>query len=339
MLHLEQGTILYFEPPTKKLFSRGKVRAVRSNIHVRTLPRLMVVDQCYPRAFERSYKKLAKAIQKAADRHRMDNPILWCTAPWQVHLLPHLAVKGVVYDCYQSWHEYSSAWEQSMAEEADVVFVASQMLARRLSEFHQNFVTLPNGVDEEQFQMDEEVTFSRPTQRCAPVLGYGGHLWADLDLGPVEAIAQAHPEWRIVLFGEDYGNPWVEVLEEYPNIRFMGCCSQEEVAFLLNRLDICLHLLRRSDEDTDVLGSHYYEYLTTGNPIVSMLFPDQVEPYPDVVYGAHSDGEFVQLCEHALHEVGAWARARRIAYGMDSHWSNRANGMKQLLQTIGFYKA
>ena len=55
-----------------------------------------------------------------------------------------------------------------------------------------------------------------------------------------------------------------------------------------------------------------------GGPIVSMLWPDQVEHFPDVVYGAHSHQEFLTLCEHALEgsplawsPSAAWPMERR----------------------------
>lgn len=335
---MKDAHIIFFEPPTSKVFQRRKVRVIKKRIHVHTLPHIFEMEEWNRRGFAHNYGKLAKTIQRAADHHRMHSPVLWCTAPWQVHLLPYLSVQGVVYDCYQSWNEYPREWEENLATEADVIFTASPELGSHLAEFNHNIVHLPNGVDGDIFQLEEEVAFSRPTQRQVPVLGYTGHLWPDLDLGPVERLAMEHPKWRIVLLGEDYGNPWVEVLEDYPNVRFMGCRPPEEVAFYMNRFDICLHLLCRSDQGCETLPTRFFEYLTSGNPIVSMLFEDQVEPYPDVVYGAHTYEEFVQLCEHALHEVGSWARARRIAYGQESHWDRRAEGMLQILQTIGFYQ-
>lgn len=53
-----------------------------------------------------------------------------------------------------------------------------------------------------------------------------------------------------------------------------------------------------------------YEYLSTGKPIVSMLWPEQVELFPDVVYGAHSPEEFLHLCQQALAEDPGWVDQR-----------------------------
>ena len=63
-----------------------------------------------------------------------------------------------------------------------------------------------------------------------------------------------------------------------------------EVPDYLARFDVCLNLLRRSEQGNDVVPCRIYEYLSSGKPVVSMLFPEQVEHFPDVVYGPLSGG-------------------------------------------------
>ncbi len=51
-----------------------------------------------------------------------------------------------------------------------------------------------------------------------------------------------------------------------------------------------------------------------GVPVESMLWPDQISnPCRDVVYGAHSEEEYLTLCRHALAEAAHLRRpcARR----------------------------
>ena len=84
-----------------------------------------------------------------------------------------------------------------------------------------------------------------------------------------------------------------------------------------------MNFLREDQPDSDVVPSRMYEYLSTGRPIVSMLWPDQVEPFPDVVYGAHSQQEFLKLCEHALEELPSLVTSRRLAHGAQAAWSAR----------------
>lgn len=68
-----------------------------------------------------------------------------------------------------------------------------------------------------------------------------------------------------------------------------------------------------------------------------MLSPDQVEHFPDVVYGAHTSAEFNLLCTRALSETGTWARDRRREYGKAAAWSERANEVNRILESIGLF--
>jgi GTP cyclohydrolase III len=68
-----------------------------------------------------------------------------------------------------------------------------------------------------------------------------------------------------------------------------------------------------------------------------MLRPDQVEHFPDVVYAAHSPSDFVLLCSRALEETGSWARDRRREYGKAAAWSQRAEDVNRILESIGLF--
>ena len=94
-----------------------------------------------------------------------------------------------------------------------------------------------------------------------------------------------------------------------------GPCPLNEVPDWLFRCDVLLELLREDRPDSDVISGRLYEYLSTGKPIVSMLWPEQVEIFPDVVYGAHDEREFLTLCQHALEEAPGFVSQRRQSYG------------------------
>ena len=105
----------------------------------------------------------------------------------------------------------------------------------------------------------------------------------------------------------------------------------------LFRCQVLLNFLREDRPYDDVVSTRLYEYLSTGKPIVSMLWPDQVEPFPDVIYTAHTDEEFTRLCRRALEETGGWARERRRAHAAQADWSLRARQVERILGAIGLY--
>ena len=100
----------------------------------------------------------------------------------------------------------------------------------------------------------------------------------------------------------------------------------------LARCSVCINLLRKNAPYSDIIPSRIYEYLSTGRPVVSMLWPEQVETFPDVIYGAYTNQTFVQLCDRALNEDRTWVSERRRSDGSDASWSNRAGDVLRILE-------
>ena len=68
-----------------------------------------------------------------------------------------------------------------------------------------------------------------------------------------------------------------------------------------------------------------------------MLLPEQVEEFPDVIYGAHSLEEYDRMCASALAEDPTWVSPRRRDYGSAAAWSRRASEIQRILSGIGLY--
>ena len=334
MVRLKNAQVLYFEPPARTWKQPG--REMRPGLTVYTLPPSLEVEEDRRLLFRRRYRRMASFILKQMARHRFREPLLWCTAPEQVHLLDDLPHRGVVYDCGRDWPDPPPEWESDLALAADVVFAASPGLIPHLSPCNDNIALLPKGVN---YPM-----FSRPPGECppelaglrGPVLGFRGTIWADLELEPVLYAAQAMPECTFVLLGQAEESRQLRRLAKLPNVRLPGRRPLMEIPDYLARFDVCFDLPRRSERFGDVIPSRIYEYLSSGKPIVALYYPEQVEPFPDVIYAAHTPEEFARLCRRALAETGDWARERRREYGLAAAWSLRAQEVDRILETIGF---
>lgn len=335
---LKDVQVLYFSPAEswRDQRFRGKGRAVKPNITTYTLPPLLLpVDERYGELFQLGQRKLARYIAGKIAKHRFRAPLLWTTCPEQVHLLDRLNYDGLVYDCDREWDDLPPAWEGVLSSTADVVFAASQGLADRLSPCSSNIALLPNGTAYPLFAKAARPPEDRPPRRTAPTFGWAGTIHPDLDLSPVLHAAHAHPEWNFLLLGRREPNPLVKKLKRLPNVSFLPPCPQMEVPAYLARCQVLMDFLREEQPDSDVIPTRIYEYLSTGRPIVAMLWPDQVEPFPDVVYGAHSNREFVTLCEHALEELPSLVTQRRLDHGAQAAWSVRAGRVSRILATAG----
>ena len=335
MTRLKDAKVLFLDPPSRNYRRPG--RKVRPGLTVHALPPAPEAgeDQRLLR-FLRD-RRLARYILKLMDLHRFREPLLWCTAPEQVHLLEAIPHRGLVYDCAQDWLDTPPEWESDLALAADVIFAASEGLADHLSPCSDNIAVLPNGVS---YPM-----FSRPSRECpaplsgltGPVLGYTGTLWEDLDLAPAIQAARALPRCTFVFVGKVLDNPQLPALEALPNVRLLGLQLPVDIPDYLSRFDVCLHLLRRSDYGSDIVPGRIYEYLASGKPIVAMVYPDHVEHFPDVIYAAHTPGEFIRLCLRALEEPEGWPTQRRREHGAAAAWSVRAGQVVRILSANGLY--
>lgn len=336
---LRDTQILFFAPAKGRLDRawREPGRKVRPNVTVYTLPPVMLnVGEQYGPLFRAQQRRLSAFINEKAARHRFRSPLLWTTNPSQIHLLDDLSYDGLVYDCDREWDELPLHWEGALANAADVVFTASRILADRLAPCSPNIALLPNGVNYPLFsRQNGPLVQEILPQVTGPVFGFAGTIRADLNLSPVLQCARENPDWTFLLLGRRENNPLLDKLRRTPNVVFAGPCALNEVPDWIGRCDVLIDLLHRDRLDDGVISTRLYEYLSTGKPIVSMLWPDQVELFPDVVYGAVSDREFISLCRKALEEDPGFVFDRRRAYGAKAAWSVRAAEITQILNTAG----
>lgn len=340
MTRLRGADVLFFEPPGARgsRAYKNPGRKLRPGLTVYSLPPILEVDEKHGFLFRRGQRRLIRAIERAMERHRFKEPVLWTTSPEQVHLLDELPHHGLVYDCAREWTRFPPEWESDLALAADVIFAASPGLIHHLSTCNDNIALLPNGVNYPMFSREQTETPPVLRGLNASLLGYAGTVWRDLDLSPVLQAAADLPHCAFVFVGRvEEENPCLPALRALPNVDFTGRVPLLDLPDYLGRFDVCLDLLRRRALGSDILPSRIYEYLSTGKPIVSMLYPGQIEPFPDVVYGAHTNAEFSRLCADALIEAGSWARKRRREYGAAAAWSLRADEICRILGTIGLY--
>lgn len=337
MSRLRDAQILYFSParsPRDRAFLQ-KGRQVRPNVTVCTLPPVpFPVPERRRFLFGRAWNRVSRFIQETAARKGFVEPLLWTTHPRHIHLLDRLDYGALVYDCDKAWDGLSPHWEGSLAQAADVVFAASPQLADRLSPCSSNIALLPNGINLPLFQPSSTRPDPLPGV-TAPIFGWCGAVRAGLDLSPVLLAAQARPDWGFLLLGPvERENPFLHRLDKLSNVFLPGARPASEVPDWLYRCDVLLDLLREDRPYDDVISPRLYEYLATGKPVVTMLWPGQVEQFPDVVYNAHDPDEFVTLCAHALEEAPGFSH-RRMERAAAAAWPCRVEEVERILTTAG----
>lgn len=336
MTRMKGAEVLYFEP-ARRGSGDWKLpgRKLRPGLIAYTLP----PNSAQPGGLlaRRDASRSLKFLQSTLEHHSFREPVLWCASPGGAQFLDDFAYRGLVYDCARDWPRYPETWESELATEADVCFAASPDLMRHLSPCSANVTLLPFGCNYPMFAKDD-LPVPAPLKRLSgPVFGFLGTLWPDLDLTPLGYLADIRPDSSIVLVGQNRGCHLLPELLTRSNVHYLGPAEPVDVPDYLAHFDVCLYLLRRGRLYDDVISPRMFEYLSSGRPIVAMLRPEQVEHFPDVVYGAHTPQEFALLCSRAQEESGTYARDRRREYGKAAAWSNRANEVNRILESIGLF--
>ena len=335
---LRDAQVLYFSPAQsvkdRSFLKRGT--QVRPNVIAYTLPPIRApISEQHRFLFQRAWNKIIRFIQAAASRRRFSEPQLRNPHTRHVHLLDKLEYSALVYDCDRNWEGLPPHWEGSLAQAADVVFAASPQLADRLSPCSANIALLPNGINLPLFDPNTRRPDPLPGV-TAPIFGWSGTIRQELDLSPVLYAAQTRPDWGFLLIGPvEKGNPFLQPLDQLSNVFLPGPRPAAEVSDWLYRCDVLLDLLREDRPYDDVVSPRLYEYLATGKPVVSMLWPGQVECFPDVVYNASGPEEFITLCAHALEEAPGFVSQRRMDRAAQAAWPRRAGEVERSLTTPG----
>jgi UDP-galactopyranose mutase len=273
------------------------------------------------------------------------NLLAWLYTPMALPLARVLTPNAVVYDCMDELSLFLGAppellaHEAALLEYADLMFTGGPSLFRAKQSRHPNVHCFPSSVDAAHFRLssDQGLPVSEAEDQAElphPRLGFYGVIDERLDLDLVDRMAQAHPDWQIVLVG-----PVVKIdsarLPRRPNIHYFGQRTYEELPRYLAGWDVCLLPFARNDATRFISPTKTLEYMAAELPIVSTPITDVAEPYGHIVYLGSTPDEFVAACEAALASSPA-ERARRATQMRKilarTSWDVTVDAMDKLLE-------
>jgi protoporphyrinogen oxidase/glycosyltransferase involved in cell wall biosynthesis len=269
--------------------------------------------------------------------------IAWFYTPMALPLLQALQPALVVYDCMDELASFKNPPKQLLQREsallniADMVFAGGPSLYEAKKNRHPNVHCFSSSVDVLHFQQALDRTRVHPQQQeiAHPRLGFYGVLDERFDPDLVGEIADAHPEWQVVLAG-----PVVKIdperLPRRANIHYLGQQPYAALPDLLAGWDVCLMPFAINEATKFISPTKVLEYMAAQLPIVSTPIADVANPYGHVVAIAHGARDFVAACEAALAQTPEQRQHMREAMKAvvaATSWDNTATRMHELLES------
>ncbi len=272
-----------------------------------------------------------------------DDPLVWFYTPMALPLLQQLHAHLVVYDCMDELAAFKNPPKQLLQREtallarADLVFAGGPSLYKAKRARHPNTHCFASSVDVAHFEQALQRGWGHPAMQAIghPRLGYYGVIDERFDADLIAALADAHPDWHIVLVG-----PVVKIepasLPQRPNIHFLGQQSYASLPLFLAGWQVCLLPFARNEATRFISPTKVLEYMAAELPIVSTDIADVSIPYGDIVAVAHDSAAFIRACEAALAATpqalaAMVARMRQVVSA--TSWDVTAGQMHQLLES------
>ncbi len=291
-----------------------------------------------------SMRELLAGLVRRHPRH-----LAWLYTPMALLALASLDPDVVVYDCMDELSAFLNpppgliAQEQALFERADLVFAGGPSLYAAKRRFHRNVHCFPSSVDVTHFRqaLDRNIAHAEHRRLPGPKLGFFGVLDERFDAALVTALADAEPDWQIVLVG-----PVAKIdpsrLPQRPNIHYTGQQPYAALPAFLASWDVCLLPFALNEATRFISPTKSLEYMAAELPIVSTAVPDVVDQHADVIAIAQSHEEFIAHCRRAL-ALSDDARQRMIR-GMRAKlaatsWDATADAMWRLLRPFSRARA
>ncbi|WKB54248.1 FAD-dependent oxidoreductase [Eleftheria terrae] len=269
---------------------------------------------------------LKPLVQRHIEAHGIDNYLVWFYTPMALPLLTGLQPRAVIYDCMDELSAFKYAprqmrqRESALMKTADLVFTGGPSLYEAKREQHPQVHCFPSAVDAQHFAPGSAL--ADPAHAAAaeqlqshlpsPRLGFFGVIDERLDVELVAALADARPDWQLVMVG-----PVVKIdpahLPRRANIHWLGQQSYARLPALVAGWDVCLLPFALNESTRFISPTKTLEYMAAEKPVVSTPIHDVVSLYGDVVRVGADRQAFIDACVAALGETPAQRQERVVA--------------------------
>ena len=288
-------------------------------------------------------------VQEFMAQQVIRDPVLWYYTPLALDFTRSIPGGAIVYDCMDELSAFRGApvglraAEAELFSRADVVFTGGKSLYESKRRQHHSVHCFPSSIDRDFFASARNIqTEIGPQARIPhPRLGFCGVIDERMDLDLLAAIADARPQWHLILLG-----PVVKIsdsdLPRRQNIHYLGQKNYQLLPEYFAGWDAGLLPFARNESTRYISPTKTPEYLAAGLPVVSTPITDVVDPYGmnGLVRIASSPEGFVRAIEAVMPSRNCPARLAEVDRHLchlswDSTWREMAHLISELVYGMG----
>lgn len=219
------------------------------------------------------------------------------------------------------WKKHGERLEPLLISNNDICMANSTYLADYCKKYNPNSFYIGQGCDLEMFSniTAEAVEFKNIK---GPIIGYVGALQSiRLNIELIAGIAQARPDWNIVLVGPEDDNFRSSILHQLPNVIFTGLKPMNELPACIKSFDVCINPQLINEVTIGNYPRKIDEYLAVGKPVVATR-TRAMDIFKDHVYLADDLGEYLKYIEQAILEENPLLQTQRKDFAQLHTWEN-----------------
>ncbi|GAB2724576.1 glycosyltransferase [Halomonas garicola] len=244
---------------------------------------------------------------------KFKQPWLWTYNPLTTEFFDLAKFSYRVYHCVDEIKaqpgmpvELLEAAEKELVQQSDIVFTTSPKLTETRKYWNENTHFFPNVADYHHFNdaLDSDTVIPADLEALPhPRIGFIGALSGyKVDFKLIRQVAEAHPDWSVVLIGEvGEGDPWTDstLLDDLDNLHLFGPRKYRSLPSYLKGVDVAI-LPNHINEYTDAMfPMKFPEYLAAGCPVVSVDLKS-LRDFSHVVETAKTPEDFIAAIEKTL---------------------------------------
>lgn len=283
------------------------VREVEKNIFVMNPLAIPAYGSRSVVRFNRQF--LIRQVKGAMRKLGMKNIINMVFNPAAGMIAGHLGETEQIYYCVDEYTAFTGVSaglkeiEEDLFRRSDFVVVSAETLLESKKQFNEKTFLIRHGVDFNHFRTALDEATAIPAEIAdlpKPVIGFHGLLadWVDFKL--IRKIAEHFRGGSVVLIGKITfdGEEKVKILDDVPNVHFLGRKPYEELPAFCKGFDVALNPFVMNELTRHVNPLKVREYLAAGLQVVSSDI-QEVRVLPHCLIGANH-AEFIAKIEEVL---------------------------------------